>query len=452
MRSCVLSLMLAAQLVSASLHLLSYGMLPAHHRPLLVLWLILGAGVRDANGEWSLSKEIYNNAPQFQRRRADGGELHMFLTVEKDSAWWNIQELNISANGDQVYGRVLFGREASSSTDRVVPPASGWVDMDHAYARKQEAIQPPTVSVYGLTTGWEDCSDDACIEYYFYSTYPMFTRPDCDEVDGNNMCICPELRFTRDLSDDEIAQLRADWLREGIVSIKNYLLPDVMESWAKKLKRPQHSHLWYASYWDEINNSAKVVQRSPENEPSIKVALDHQHEMRNNNQYAYSFTRTLDHNSFLISRLYSIYLEHTQAFLQSIQHRGNLKAITNNSYELTTMFYARYRSGDFLDPHSDSVDERRIAFTLHFTEGWHLTFGGLLLVLQEYDWTQVRRVLVPSYGTFTFFDVSRERFQIPHTVSEVPRGVTATRIALTGWFQYLGGNSPHQLHVTDERP
>eukprot|EP00047_Mylnosiga_fluctuans_P020895 m.97596 g.97596 ORF g.97596 m.97596 type:complete len:74 (+) comp8670_c0_seq5:339-560(+) len=47
MRSCVLSLMLAAQLVSASLHLLSYG-----------------AGVRDANGEWSLSKEIYNNAPQ----------------------------------------------------------------------------------------------------------------------------------------------------------------------------------------------------------------------------------------------------------------------------------------------------------------------------------------------------------------------------------------------------
>eukprot|EP00047_Mylnosiga_fluctuans_P020893 m.97560 g.97560 ORF g.97560 m.97560 type:complete len:91 (+) comp8670_c0_seq1:339-611(+) len=64
MRSCVLSLMLAAQLVSASLHLLSYGMLPAHHRPLLVLWLILGAGVRDANGEWSLSKEIYNNAPQ----------------------------------------------------------------------------------------------------------------------------------------------------------------------------------------------------------------------------------------------------------------------------------------------------------------------------------------------------------------------------------------------------
>lgn len=66
-----------------------------------------------------------------------------------------------------------------------------------------------------------------------------------------------------------------------------------------------------------------------------------------------------------------------------------------------------------LDRHTDSVETRKIAYTLHFTENWEITYGGLLMLLEESDWTSIRRVVVPTFNTFTFFDVSRERFVIP---------------------------------------
>ena len=64
------------------------------------------------------------------------------------------------------------------------------------------------------------------------------------------------------------------------------------------------------------------------------------------------------------------------------------------------------------------------------------------MLLDPDNWQHVRRVVVPTFNTLTFFDVSRERFIIPHFVTEIVQGVDHPRVALTGWYQYKGGEEP----------
>eukprot|EP00056_Hartaetosiga_gracilis_P021998 m.27617 g.27617 ORF g.27617 m.27617 type:complete len:147 (+) comp9382_c0_seq1:951-1391(+) len=88
--------------------------------------------------------------------------------------------------------------------------------------------------------------------------------------------------------------------------------------------------------------------------------------------------------------------------------------------------------------HSDSVQTRKIAFTMHLTEGWRLEYGGLLFFLDPENWDTAKHVFVPQRNAFTFFDVSEERRVSPHLVTEVSSGISHERVAVTGWMQYLG--------------
>ena len=53
------------------------------------------------------------------------------------------------------------------------------------------------------------------------------------------------------------------------------------------------------------------------------------------------------------------------------------------------------------------------------------------------DYKEVVKVGVPTFNTMTFFDVSEERFVIPHVVTEVAAEISNPRIALTGWVCLL---------------
>lgn len=91
-----------------------------------------------------------------------------------------------------------------------------------------------------------------------------------------------------------------------------------------------------------------------------------------------------------------------------------------------------------LCPHSDSVMTRKVAFTLHVTRGWRADHGGLLLLHNPFNEAMVTHAYVPQFNTLTLLDVSRERGAVPHSVSEIAAGVTAERVAITGWFQHRG--------------
>ena len=70
---------------------------------------------------------------------------------------------------------------------------------------------------------------------------------------------------------------------------------------------------------------------------------------------------------------------------------------------------------------------------------WQPTYGGLYMAFHERT-DDVMYVGVPKFNALTFFDVSEERFKIPHVVTEVAAGVTAPRLSLTGWFAYVSDN------------
>ncbi len=59
---------------------------------------------------------------------------------------------------------------------------------------------------------------------------------------------------------------------------------------------------------------------------------------------------------------------------------------------------------------------------------------------------------VPKFNTLVFFDVSEERFRIPHVVTEVAAGVTEPRISITGWFAYISDNDTLDYSSRVDKP
>jgi SM-20-related protein len=90
-----------------------------------------------------------------------------------------------------------------------------------------------------------------------------------------------------------------------------------------------------------------------------------------------------------------------------------------------------YAPGHFLTRHNDGADEkmnRRIAYVLSFTKGWHPDYGGLL---QFYDdRNEVTDVFVPRFNTLSIFTVPQY-----HAVSCVAPYAPLGRLAITGWFE-----------------
>lgn len=95
--------------------------------------------------------------------------------------------------------------------------------------------------------------------------------------------------------------------------------------------------------------------------------------------------------------------------------------------------YTRFSPGHFLTRHRDVVGgrQRRIAFVLGLTKGWHPDWGGLLQFYKE-DGTP-RDAWMPRFNVLSIFDVSHI-----HAVTYVAPFATAPRLSLTGWFVARG--------------
>ena len=91
--------------------------------------------------------------------------------------------------------------------------------------------------------------------------------------------------------------------------------------------------------------------------------------------------------------------------------------------------YTRYTSGHFLTRHLDVVSDqqRRYAFVLGLTKGWHPDWGGLLQFYEK-DGTP-REAWMPQFNVLSIFDVSHI-----HSVTYVTPYAIEPRLSLTGWF------------------
>jgi len=98
--------------------------------------------------------------------------------------------------------------------------------------------------------------------------------------------------------------------------------------------------------------------------------------------------------------------------------------------QLNQVFLSKYKSGNFLAPHSD-INNGKIAFVFNFSVNWKPQYGGILHFLSE-DRTNIIDSFVPMFNSMMIFEIPKDG--IPHFVSHVVPNVKRSRYALTGWY------------------
>ena len=121
-------------------------------------------------------------------------------------------------------------------------------------------------------------------------------------------------------------------------------------------------------------------------------------------------------------------------YMNSDEVIDNIKLITGNQ-DITgaELQYTRLTPGHFLTRHLDVVPshDRRIAFVLGLTKGWHPDWGGLLQFYAK-DGTPLD-TWSPEFNVLTIFDVRHI-----HAVTYVTPYAAEPRLSLTGWFVAKG--------------
>lgn len=90
-----------------------------------------------------------------------------------------------------------------------------------------------------------------------------------------------------------------------------------------------------------------------------------------------------------------------------------------------------YQPGDYLLPHDDRLEGRKIAYVLNLSHGFTAKDGGALELFSttNHHPTLVTKKIPPTYNTLTIFKVTPTSF---HQVHEVLS--TKSRLSIGGWF------------------
>uniref|UniRef100_T2M9H1 uS12 prolyl 3-hydroxylase n=1 Tax=Hydra vulgaris TaxID=6087 RepID=T2M9H1_HYDVU len=112
-----------------------------------------------------------------------------------------------------------------------------------------------------------------------------------------------------------------------------------------------------------------------------------------------------------------------------------LKDVTKISLNNTVdMSCAIYENSDVLLCHDDELEGRRIAFVYYLVpQDWNANDGGSLDLFETNsngEPSDIKRILVPSFNSLVFFEVTEKSF---HQVSEVLSN-SKSRLTVSGWF------------------
>lgn len=85
------------------------------------------------------------------------------------------------------------------------------------------------------------------------------------------------------------------------------------------------------------------------------------------------------------------------------------------------------RRGDFMGPHVDRGENRRLAFVIYLTSGWRKNFGGTLVVL---DHSEKQYRVKAEYNSVACFDAGAG-----HYVTKIENAAgERARLTIGGWF------------------
>ena len=110
-----------------------------------------------------------------------------------------------------------------------------------------------------------------------------------------------------------------------------------------------------------------------------------------------------------------------------------LKKITDKSIskKKITLHALKLLNTNYLLPHNDKVEKRKLAFVLNLTKNWEEKKGGELVLFSCYKKSpkKIIKKIPPKFNTFTLFEVCEDSF---HEILEVEKNLK--RVSISGWF------------------
>lgn len=176
---------------------------------------------------------------------------------------------------------------------------------------------------------------------------------------------------------------------------------------------------------DKMKYEKKII---PQYDKANALQIKNVNNSFGNDKFTYTFNRSMNNNINI-----SYYEFTVRRILNSKDFIDKLNEITNLGLtKLTTLFLSKYKSGNFLSPHSDKGNGR-LAFVIYLTKYWKPQYGGILHFMSD-DRKEIIESFVPSFNSFVIFNVPSNE-GIPHFISHVSPNIKYSRFAITGWFE-----------------
>ena len=224
-----------------------------------------------------------------------------------------------------------------------------------------------------------------------------------------------------ELSPEYKTHLKQIFLDKSRIKITSFLTPEFLQVLSKHIITEKK---WKLATGIDANKYEKDV--TPQNEKANALQIKNVANAFGQDRFSYIFYRGFSGKNMSICE-FTI-----RKVLGSPEFIEFLNSITGLGLtQLTTLFLSKYKSGNFLSPHSDKGNGR-LAFVLNLSMGWKPQYGGNLHFMNE-DRTEIIETVVPEYNSFYVFYVP-EGNGIPHFVGHVVPGVKLLRYAVTGWF------------------
>jgi len=224
-----------------------------------------------------------------------------------------------------------------------------------------------------------------------------------------------------ELSPEYKTHLNKIFLEKSRLKISSFLTPEFLQTLSKQIITEK---IWKLASGIDVNKYEKDV--TPQNEKANAMQIKNVANAFGEGRFSYIFYRGFPGKNMSICE-FTI-----RKVLGSPEFIEFLNCITGLGLtQLTTLFLSKYKSGNFLSPHSDKGNGK-LAFVLNLTMGWKPQYGGNLHFMND-ERTEIIETVCPEYNSFYIFHVPSEK-GIPHFVGHVSPGIKIVRYAITGWF------------------
>jgi Rps23 Pro-64 3,4-dihydroxylase Tpa1-like proline 4-hydroxylase len=165
---------------------------------------------------------------------------------------------------------------------------------------------------------------------------------------------------------------------------------------------------------DFFTQKVKLVRTALLNESFVRKDKD-----------LFSFSQTNDLSRSTIPVLREFY-----SFFSSEKFLNFVSSIVSSKLCSVDMSGFVYSDGDYLLPHDDRFEGRKIAYVVNLSEGFSEKDGGQLSFFSyKRGPFKIVKSFVPVFNSFVLFEVSKKSF---HQVNEVLSD--KKRLTLAGWF------------------